>query len=834
MRKTHRYPTILASCLLAAVAHAEYKWQSVQFRGGGYVPEILFHPKTGGPAYARTDIGGAYRLDPANGKDWIPITDTFIDPNDMGSIAIGLDPDDTNYVYLTSGLYTSLSWCASASFLLSDNRGATWTKITLGSDNITGTKASALTGNGQVCLAGNGQGRGMGPRIASKGNLIYLGTNQNGLLRSTDRGYTWTTVAALGDTASVGAVILDSAGNVFAAPSSGGLWKSPDGFAWTKVDSLADVIYQMKYSRQSNSLWLTANKEYPMDQGGTGGGSVWKYSITSQSLSQLAMPSKEWNGYAKDFGYGAVALDPTDTNRVIVATNGWWRCQDNPRSPWSFVPCEAALQSRDGGKTWSDMLLPATFDTASAAWAASTNPGWITALAIDPANPEHVLFGSGSDVWSTSNATSENPIWTFTDKGLEETAALGAVSPTFGAPLVSALGDVNGAYHANLSVPPARAHEAEVGTNFDISVAALAQKKMIRIHKNADHGLGGWSEDGGKTWSDFQSHPPVALNQWGGTSESNFAALSADGSSMVWNMQSHGAYWSKDNGITWTKSLTDSSLVSSADAGFRVLADQVTPGVFYIYNPQTGVFYQSTDHGANWNAANSSLGHADWWAHPYFRAFVSPKAAGEVWFTQANSFTGAGPNVVYRSTDGGATVTQVEGLSLVNAIGFGKGKTPGIPTIFAAGERSDGTRGLFRSTDDGTTWDRIDDEAHQFGGIGLVVGDPCVFSRVYVGSRGGRGIHFAEESGNVSTCPDRLDYAPGPVTGITNRFPVSQAHLLRQGNHLLASGNAVIRLTDLRGQEVRTGKGEIHLRDLPRGIYLATAGRISLTVAITR
>ncbi len=834
MKTIHNYKLIVASCLIATVVHAEYKWQSVQFRGGGYVPEVLFHPKVGGPAYARTDVGGAYRLDPSNGKDWISITDSFTDGNDMGSIGIGLDPEDTNYVYLTGGLYTSLSWCGAASFLRSADRGATWTKITLGQDNIAGTKASALTGNGNVCFAGNGQGRGMGSRIAVKGAMIYLGTNQNGLLRSTDRGDTWTTVAALGDSTAVGAVVLDSAGNVYAAPSTGGLWKSPDGLAWTQIDSLTDVIYQMKYSRLSHSIWLTANKEYPMDQGGTGDGSVWKYNITSQTFTSLTMPSKEWNGYTKNFGYGAVALDPTDSNRVIVVSNGWWRCQDNPRSPSTFAPCEAMYQSRDGGKTWTDILLQATFDTVSAAWAASSNPGWITALAIDPSNVNHIIFGSGAGVWSTTNAKAELPTWYFTDQGLEETVPLGAVSPTYGAPLVSVMGDVNGAYHASLTVPPARPHDVDVGTNYDISVAALAQKKMIRIYKSLDHGLGGWSEDGGKSWTEFASHPPVALSDWGSTSETNFAALSADGSSIVWNMQSHGVYWSKDKGNTWTKSLTDSSLLTTPDVGFRVLADPVTPGVFYINNPKIGQFFQSTDHGVSWSATNGELGRADWWAYQYFRAFVSPKAAGEIWFTQANAYIGAGSNVVFRSTDAGKTLTQVEGISFATAIAFGKGKTPGIPAIYVAGERSDFVKGLFRSIDDGATWDRIDEDAHQYGGFGLLVGDPCVFSRVYVGGGAGRGILFAEESGNPNTCPDRIDYTPGSVTDIPNHFPISQVHLHRKGNSILASGNAIIRLTDLRGQEVRIGKGEMDLRDLPRGIYLATVGRISITVAIAR
>jgi xyloglucan-specific exo-beta-1,4-glucanase len=58
----------------ASVAQAALKWQNVRFGGGGgFVPGIEFHPTAKGVAYARTDIGGLYRL---NADDsWTPLTD---------------------------------------------------------------------------------------------------------------------------------------------------------------------------------------------------------------------------------------------------------------------------------------------------------------------------------------------------------------------------------------------------------------------------------------------------------------------------------------------------------------------------------------------------------------------------------------------------------------------------------------------------------------------------------------------------------------------------------------------------------------------------------------
>ena len=65
--------------LAAAAGHVEaaFSWKNVRIGGGGgFVPGISFHPKTSGVAYARTDIGGLYRLNAAD-DSWIPVTDSL-------------------------------------------------------------------------------------------------------------------------------------------------------------------------------------------------------------------------------------------------------------------------------------------------------------------------------------------------------------------------------------------------------------------------------------------------------------------------------------------------------------------------------------------------------------------------------------------------------------------------------------------------------------------------------------------------------------------------------------------------------------------------------------
>ena len=54
---------------------------------------------------------------------------------------------------------------------------------------------------------------------------------------------------------------------------------------------------------------------------------------------------------------------------------------------------------------------------------------------------------------------------------------------------------------------------------------------------------------------------------------------------------------------------------------------------------------------------------------------------------------------------------------------------------------------MFRSTDKGATWVRINDDAHQWGGstVSVITGDPDTYGRVYLGGYG-RGVVYGDMS----------------------------------------------------------------------------------------
>ncbi|KJS61685.1 carbohydrate-binding protein [Streptomyces rubellomurinus] len=673
-----------------------YTWHNAQIVGGGFVTGLVFNPSRKDLLYARTDIGGAYRWDAAAGR-WTSLTDWIGggDWNLLGIESLATDPVDPNRLYLASGTYTN-DWAGNGAILRSTDQGRTFQRTDL-----------------PFKLGGNEDGRSMGERLVvdpSDNRTLYLGTRKNGLWRSTDYGATWSQVGGFpvkdGASSGVGLsfVTFGPAGSrtiyVGAADRSASLYRSTDGGAtWQAVPGQpTGQLPQHGVLSGDGSLYLTYT-DAPGPNGVTAG-SVWKYA-PSTGVWRNVSPSS--GGY----GFAGLAVDPQHPATVMVSTlDRWW-------------PSDELYRSTDGGASWKALGASSQRDDSAAPYVGTGIGHWMGALTIDPFDSGHVLYGTGSGMWGSTDVTaadSGRPThWNIPAKGLEETATLALVKPP-GQPLISALGDVSGFRHEDLTKVPAKALSGPLFTNTTgIDFAQRRPEFVVRVGLGgAQHGA--WSGDGGANWAPFATAP---VGDAGGGS----AAVSADGGTVVWTPAGRAPFLSTDRGASW-------SAVSGLPRDAAVVADRSAAGTFYALSG--GTLYASTDGGWHFAARATGLGDGQ------LRAV--PGVAGDLWIA-------GGGNGLRHSTDGGASFRRLDGVAQAGAVGFGKAAPgAGYQALYLSGKVK-GVTGLFRSTDGGSTWTRINDDQHQFGGsvINVVSGDPDVYGRVYLGGYG-RGVVYGDPS----------------------------------------------------------------------------------------
>ena len=99
--------------------------------------------------------------------------------------------------------------------------------------------------------------------------------------------------------------------------------------------------------------------------------------------------------------------------------------------------------------------------------------------------------------------------------------------------------------------------------------------------------------------------------------------------------------------------------------------------------------------------------------------------------------------------DDGAKAVDGVSFSIMSQVremhAFGLGApAPGsdYPALYMVGTVN-GVRGFFRSDDRARSWVRINDDAHQYGLVLHITGDPKKYGRVYVGTHG-RGALYAD------------------------------------------------------------------------------------------
>jgi hypothetical protein len=741
----------------ADVATTGNRWQNVKFGGGGYVPGLIFHPTSPNVLYARTDIGGAYRWNAAT-SSWTPITDGFGAEEGFfnGSESMALDPNDDKRVYMSTGLY---DWDGrNGRLYISTDRGDNWTHVDL-----------------PFRVGSNDPARAIGERMMvdpNKSSVLYYGSRTSGLWKSTDYGQTWDQVTSLSSfkyadtdipnlpgraSAGIEGVLFDTSSTntgtatqtiyaavgpdyASAAGMSNNLYKSTDGGAtWTGITTPVVGYYIPHMVRAKDGMIYVAFTQ-GSGPGAGGAAALYKFDGTNWTLLKSFEPA-QWT----NFGIGGLSVYGSGpTTRIALGISNSW-------GNWEGQPVVAL--SDDAGNTWREIESTTPHTPADVDFS-----GWVDDVEIDPNNPDHVMHVFGGGVWETRNASAAKPTWNLAVTGIEETATLGLATPPKGAAytLLNSSGDIGMHVQTELLKKPTRGPVGYFGNGLAADMAWSAPAYIAAVGTTWVQGRthGTYSTDSGVTWTPFAGdHPDAAANQGAAT-----VAVTKPGN-IVWAPANSVPAYSTDNGATWTYTNLPALTAVGFDRTYRVVADRKNPNKVYAYNSggvwwnqwsDTPHFWYSTDGGHTFTESAAFAKTSVVTDFNDSSVAVNPNAEGDVWVADGQH--------VLHSTDSGVTWTQLNATAAVwdtnptwrepnlyGASSIALGKAPAGATysssVYIVGTIN-GVWGVYRSDDGGAAWRRINDDKHQYAGIGNLAADQVVPGRVYAADAG-RGVLFS-------------------------------------------------------------------------------------------
>lgn len=714
----------------------DYSYGQVAIGGGGFVSGLIAHPTDKDVKFARTDVGGAYKWNASN-CSWKPLN-SFISADDKGLLsieALAVDPKDSENIYMLGGcMYFSNEKTA---IMYSRDGGESFSTVDV----------SAL-----IKAHGNGNGRGNGERLAvdpHNSNIIYCGGRAGApLIMSTDAGETWSAVSSFpaevySETTKwptydswtpnptmwpttpnlngTSAVVFDGSSvsggktqRIFVGISRTGadnVYISEDGgSSWSAVSGLPTkwMPLRMKMDPDGNVLITYSDKEGPNNCGSEGG--IYRYNPNTQTAENISPPG--------NFPIGDVSFSSTNADSLVCTTICTWVNQD-----WgtgNTVHGDIIFTSIDGGATWRSLQDNFEFDANGCTWIPDHSIHWSCSILMDPFDNKKVSVTSGNGIFTTNNIwceAEEGPTFYFDVNGIEETVPLDLVSVP-GGDLFSVIGDYTGFRHTDIhSFPPI--HKPESHTTGGIAYASLNTDIMARVAHSSYY-----SEDGGDTWEEMKGAPTVSDASY------SEVAISADGSTILYLPAETGSpVYSTDKGNIFNTS-------SGCSTAGYVVADPVNANYFYAGGED--VVYISKDKGKTFSSTQTGNGE-------YTRLCVVPDHEGLLYLPK-------GSNGLAVSNDHGASFSTVPFVTSCEAVGVGKGKTADTYVLYIWGKANGCKTGIYRSEDEGASWQRINDETKQFGGIGngkFIVGDQNVYGRFYMATVG-MGIVYGELSSSAT------------------------------------------------------------------------------------
>jgi photosystem II stability/assembly factor-like uncharacterized protein len=605
-------------------------------------------------------------------------------------------------------------------------------------------------------------------------NVVYAGTGEetvrgnvsegDGMWKSVDAGKTWKR-AGLADSRHIARIRIHPRnpdvvyaavlGHLFGPSSERGVYRSTDGGAtWKRVlfanDSTGAVDLAMDPSNPRilyAGLWRVRRTPYSLESGGPGSG-LWKTIDGGDTWTDLSRNSGLPKGTLGIVGVAASPTDPDSVYAVVEAAGG------------------GVFRSRDGGKTWK--RTSSDHEVTQRAW-------YYSRIYADPADAESVYVVNVFFLHSKDGGR------TFT----------------------------------SIRVPH--------GDNHDLWIDPGDPRRMIE----SNDGGANVSEDGGRSWTPQDNQPTAQIYRVATDNHVPYRIYGAQQDNSALRIASRGQDAERGIGPRdWEPTAGGESgyvlpdprdpevVYGGSYGGFLVRFDHRTqqvrdvnpwpdnpmgagaadlkyrfqwnfpiaisphdPRVIYV---GANVLFKSTDEGQSWTAISPDLTRNDRskqgpsggpitkdntsveYYDTIFTVAESPRAAGVLW-------VGSDDGLVHVSRDGGAhwqdvTPAALPPWSQVNSIEpspFDAGAAYFAATLY----KSDDDRPyLFKTTDYGSHWTRIDAGLDREHFSRVVRADPARRGLLYAGTQ--RGVYVSFDDGGRWR-PLQLNLPLVPVTDLT-------------------------------------------------------------------
>ncbi len=508
-----------------------------------------------------------------------------------------------------------------------------------------------------------GGGGAFGTAGASLDGVIFVGSDLSGVYRSTDRGRSWqplgarqglfaTHISGLGFDTQDGAILF--------AGTDQGIYRSSDGGeSFTHVLDLGYVTDIEMSAGNPATGYAAWHPDFDI-----AGGEVYRTTDRGLSWNRVSanLPDSLW--------ILELVVDPQNANTVyLLAGAGRFTC-----SP------AVVYRSLDAGVSWQK-LAPAL--------------GAIMDLALDPRNPQTLYL-------TTMNASCRAPdYWLDLDGSIYKSTNRGESWRH--------LADRTGVIWIKRDPPD--------------TVRLIDPREPFPWNPDA----GTWqSTDASFTWQHIgmidnwdYGYQGEAFRSYGTSFDGIVHTLGEDLSepeALFW-VNGQWVFGSRDGGMTFanlfTEQVAENRWRSRGIDNVNMLAlaiSAVNPQRIYLGYFDLG-FWRSDDGGASWQAGNDSAFTGEWegFGGNVASIVAAPQRLDVVWATFSGNQNGEHPTYLLRSDRGGEKGSwrlANAGLPTVEVMGLSlDANSPATQRTLFATAAGD----IYRSTDDGLTWQKVDD-----------------------------------------------------------------------------------------------------------------------------